>query len=218
MPELVSIPISYFEIAITYLRPEIKLWLDRAEIVQAMYETFAPWEGKIDDIEPQTTGKPSEQGVKFNLPNKKISFFFGAASCKFSKDAATWATAGETITILDSALSTLTRITNVKLGKQATSLALHLQPKTLSNKDLIRPFLDERLAMLENTPVTAMAHIARWGNRRVTIDGSAALANAVFLHLERDFEAPINYQTIRDQILADELAVFKMLDVEEELP
>jgi hypothetical protein len=56
-----------------------------------------------------TTGKISEQGMVIKLPLKRVSFFIGPASCRFTREAVEWQTAGETIAILDAAVSALIR-------------------------------------------------------------------------------------------------------------
>jgi hypothetical protein len=215
MAEQITIPISTFDISIAYTRPVLSLWLDRAVVVQKMFDVFEQWDLSTDDVEAVTTGKPSEQGVKFRLPSQKITFFFGPAGCKFTKEAATWEAADETLHILNAALEVLVGVGGVQLGKRATSLALHLQPKNVSFKELLRPFLAPTIAALETSLSEAMAYVIRWKGRRLTLDGSAAIANGVFVHMERDFDATVSFDDIKATIYNDEAAIFKLLDVEE---
>jgi hypothetical protein len=218
MAEPVSIPISNFEISITYVRPVLNLWLDRAAIVQKMFDVFEPWHLNLDDVEGITTGKPSEQGVKFKLPVQKITFFFGPGGCKFTKESATWTEADETFRVLAAALEVLIRQGGVELGSKATSLALHLQPRAVSFKELLRPFLAPAIAQLENSPAEALAYVVRWAGRRITLDGSAALANGVFIHLERDFDATASFDDVKATVLNDEVTIFRLLNVEQVAP
>lgn len=215
MAEQITIPISTFEISITYVRPVLNLWLDRAVVVQKMFDAFQPWKLTVDDVEAITTGKPSEQGVKFTIPLQRITFFFGPGSCKFKKESAIWAEADEILRILGLALDVLTQQAGVELGKRSTSLILHLQPKNVPFRELLWPFLVPALSQLENSPAVAMAYVVRWKGRRITLDGSAALANGVFLHLERDFEAAVPFSEIRDTLLQDEITMLALLNVEE---
>jgi hypothetical protein len=215
MAEPITIPISVFELSIIYVRPSLSLWLDRAVILQKMFDAFAPWNLNVDDMEGVNSGKPSEQGFKFKLPAKGITFFFGPASCKFTKESATWAEADDTLHVLSVGLDVLVRTGRVELGKRATSLALHLQPRSLSFRDLLRQFLPQSLAQLENADLEAMAYVVRWKGRRVTLDGSAAIANAVFLHMERDFEPSVSFEDMKTTIFNDETAMLKLLNVEE---
>jgi hypothetical protein len=214
MAEPITIPISNFELNIAYTHPVLNLWLDRAVIVQKMFDVFERWKLNVDDVEGITTGKTSEQGVKFKIPTQGIGFFFGAASCKFTKEAATWAGADETLDVL-MALDVLVKQAGVELGKRATSLALHLQPKTLSFRELLRPFLPPSFAALENSTAEAMAYVVRWKERRITLDGSAAIANGVFVHLERDFEPTVSFEEMKTTIFKDEAAMLKLLNVEQ---
>ena len=57
MAELVTIPISVFEITIDYEQPALKIWADRAAVVQGIFDALSPWKPNVDDIEPRTTGK-----------------------------------------------------------------------------------------------------------------------------------------------------------------
>lgn len=93
MAELVTIPISIFEFAVDYERPEFKLWMDRASVVQGIFDALKPWEPRIDDVDAITTGKASEQGFAIKLPLKRVSFFFGPASCRFTRENVDWQTA-----------------------------------------------------------------------------------------------------------------------------
>lgn len=217
MPEFVEIPIAYFELVIEYERPYIKNLLDRSRIVESLFDALRPWDVGVDDIEVISEGKPSEQGIKFKIPRKQISFFFGSASCKLTKDGAGWDTAEETIQILDLAVSTLERASNIVLGSRKTTIALHLQPKSLPFIDILKPLISPRLAALENKPVKAMASIVKWDNRRITVDGSNQIANGIFLRFEREFNSTTGYQEIAKMLKADEGALFSMLDVQENM-
>lgn len=215
MAEPITIPISVFEISIAYGRPVLNLWLDRAVIVQKLFDVFQEWDLNVDDVEAITAGKPSEQGVKFQLSSQRITFFFGPAGCKFTKEAATWANAEEALRMLTAALDVLVQDGGVELGKRSTSLALHLQPKNVPFKELLWPFLPPAIAALETSKAEAMAYVVRWKGRRITLDGSAALANSVFALLEREFEPRVSLDEIKVAILGDEATLFKLLNVEE---
>jgi len=88
MAELVRIPNSFVELVIAYSRPDIRAFNDRAIMVQSVFDALSAWSPKLDDIEPLSTGKLSEQGFNFKLPLKQVSFFFGPASCRFTRDNA----------------------------------------------------------------------------------------------------------------------------------
>ena len=215
MPELVSIPISFFEATFNYKEPNVMLWLERATVVQALFTALKPWHIAVDNVEIITTGKPSEQGLKFKLPQKQIAFFFSATLCKFSKDNADWESAEETINIMDVAFSTLARSGKVEAATIETVIALHLQPKALSFMKILGPFVPTQLAALDKE-VKTMASITKWDKRKVILDGSGQLANGIFLRFEREFDAKATYQQIAEQLRADEEALFALLDVKED--
>jgi hypothetical protein len=217
MPELISIPVSYFEATFNYKDPNVLLWLDRANVVQALFAALKPWHIAVDNVESITTGKPSEQGLKFKLPEKQIAFFFGPTLCKFQKDNADWESAEETIGIMDVAFSTLAKSGKIEAETIETVIALHMQPKALSFMKILGPFLPPKLAAVGGE-VTTMATIVKWKKRKVILDGSGQIANGVFLRFEREFDAKTTYQQIAEQLRSDEEALFAMLDVKEDRP
>jgi hypothetical protein len=215
MPEIVVIPISFFEATFDYKETNVMLWLDRAAVVQALFAALKPWHVAVDDVEIITTGKPSEQGLKFKLPQKQVSFFFSPTLCRFSKDNADWQSAEDTIAIMDAAYSTLVSAGKIEAASIKTVIALHMQPKTLPFMDILRPFVPVNLIALDKN-VKTMASIVKWDKRKVIIDGSGQLANGIFLRFEREFDGTAGYDEIAKQLRADEETLFAILDVKEE--
>jgi hypothetical protein len=218
MAELITIPIAVFDVSVEYVRPNMKLLMDRAAVVSEMFERYRPWNVKIDDVEVITEGKPSEQGIKFKLPANRTSFFFGAALCKLTRDDADWESAEETIKILDIGLRTLVEVAGVEVGCFKTAIALHLQPKTMPFMELLKPFASAPIAALDGSPLKAFATVLRWEKRRITIDGSSQIANGVFLRFERELPGSATFEEIAKQLKLDEDELFEMLGVQEDRP
>jgi hypothetical protein len=216
MPEIVKIPISYFEVEMEYASPDIKMWLDRANVVQAVYAALRPWNITVDDVEIITTGKPSEQGIKFKIPQKLSAFFFGPAHCKFTRDGTSWETAEETIQILDAAVGALVGQTGAQIVNRKTVIVLHAQPATLPFLQILSPFVPTKLGALEKEPPKTMAVVVKWEKRKITLDGSAQLANGIFVRFEREFEGNASYEEMARQLHADEQEIFSMLGIQEE--
>lgn len=216
MPEIVTTPMSYFEVLIEYERPNVKLWLDRAAVVQALFDAFARWNVKVDDVDILTSGKNSEQGIKFRLPEKRVSFFFSPAECRFTRDSTSWETAQETIEILDTAVTTLATTGEIKPATFHTIVALHVQPKSAPFMEILKKIVPAPMAALDDTPARTMASVLKWDKRKVTIDGSGQIANGIFIRYEREFKADVSYEDVAHQLRADEDAIFAMLDVREQ--
>lgn len=217
MPEIVKIPISYFEVEMEYGSPDLKMWLDRINVVQAVYSALQPWEVKVDDVEIITTGKPSEQGIKFKIPQKLSTFFFGPANCKFTRDGTSWDTAQETIQILDAALSALLGQTGAEIIKRKTVIALHAQMVNAPFIQILSPFIPSQLAALEGDKPKTMAAVIKWEKRKVTIDGSGQLANGIFIRFEREFDGKVSYEEMAQKLWADEKGIFDVLGIQEEV-
>ena len=61
----------------------------------------------------------------------------------------------------------------------------------------------------------SMAIVANWPTRRITLDGSAQLANGVYIQMERDFPAEMHMDEAKEHIFKDEADMLKLLEVEE---
>jgi hypothetical protein len=218
MPELVTIPVAIVDLTMEYLRPNMKLLMDRIKLVDQLFERYSPWDIKVDDVEVITEGKPSEQGVKFKIPKRRTSFFFSPSLCRLTLDDASWESAEETIAILNIGLETLSEIAGVEIKRYKTSIALHIQPKTAPFVELLKPFAAAKLVALDSSPMTAIASVVRWKDRSVTIDGSAQFANAIFLRFEREFPGAMPVPEIAQQLKADEDELFATIGIEEIRP
>jgi hypothetical protein len=214
MPELVTVPVSFVEILIDFERPDVRIWLDRATIVQDVFDALLPWNVEVDDIESVTTGKTSEQGVTFKIPLKRISFFVGSAYCRFTRDALDWRLAEETLIILNALLGVLLKSTRLVLAARKTRIALHIQPRTAAFMKILSPFIPPQLGTLEEGPATTMAAAVTWPKRKVTLDVSTTIENALLLQFEREFDGATDLVEILRYLSLDEEQLFRLLDIE----
>jgi hypothetical protein len=111
MAEQITIPISIFEVTIRYEKPVIRLLTsDRTDVIQALFDAFAEYQPNADDLEVVGAGKTTEQGIKLRLASQRVNFFFGATSCKFTKEAAAWPEADKIFSRLVAFLTILTEL------------------------------------------------------------------------------------------------------------
>jgi hypothetical protein len=144
----------------------------------------------------------------FKLPLKQISFFFGPAFCRFTRDNVDWGEAEESIAILDAALSAFLACSGIVIATKTAVVAVHLQPKEGTFMDILSPFIPPKITALEKESPRTMASVVKWGNRKITLDGSGALANAAFLSFEREFDTKATFADVAGQILEDERQLF----------
>lgn len=215
MPEKVAIPISILDYSSDYVRPVISIWMDRAALVQSIFDALAKWDLDVDNVEPITTGKPSDQGIKVRIPEKRVTLFFGPTSCKFTREAVDWSTAEETVEILQTFLATLLAGTSVQLRNHKTALILHLQPAGKRFLDMLNPFLPDSLKTFRPGEITSGAAVVKWKDGRITLDGSAVIANAIYLKYEQEFDNSVSFETMAMDLRAAEKRLFEILDVEE---
>lgn len=215
MAQPVTIPLSFVELVVQYEHPSVRAFYDRASILDGILDALQPWSPKLDDVEHLTTGKLSEQGLMFRLPLKQVSIFSGPAYCRFSRDNVDWGEAEETIAIFDATLTALMKLTGLMPGVKKAVVGVHLQPKIGTFMDILSPFAPAQITGLEKENPTTMASVIRWNKRKITLDGSGSLANAVFLKFEREFGGTATFPEIAQQILEDEKELFAILGIEE---
>jgi hypothetical protein len=176
---------------------------------------FSDLKPNPDDLEIISTGKTTEQGIRLRIPSQGITLFFGAAACKFTKESAVWAEVDQILGNAQRFVHLLVEVGGVVLGRKITILTLHIQPKTTSFKKILLPLITEGLRGLDPSPLEAMAVVSRWPGRRITLDGSAELANGIFAQMEREFTGATAFDEIKQKLFEDETTLFKLLDVTE---
>lgn len=211
----VSVPISIFDLTMQFVRPNLRLAMNRADFVEDLFEQFGRWDISVDDIEVVQEGKPSEQGIKFKIPKRQVTFFFGPSHAQLIWDDAKWEAASEIIEILTIGLEALTKHGKVEVRTYKAVVALHLQPLKVPFIELLKPFASQALIKIDPSPITAFATVLRWEGRRITIDGSAQIANAIYVRFERDFPGYLPIETISGEIRTDEESLYSIIGVEE---
>jgi hypothetical protein len=75
MPEIVTTPISFFEALIEYERPNVLLWLERGSVVQALFDAFAKWNVRVDDVDILTAASPLNRALSSDCRKSGFRFF-----------------------------------------------------------------------------------------------------------------------------------------------
>jgi len=95
-------------------------------MIQELFTAFSPWHPNLDEVHFLNEGKNSERGVNFKISSQNVSFFIGAASCRFTKEGANWADADQNIEIMQTALAAFHRVSGISFRKQHVVLSMHL--------------------------------------------------------------------------------------------
>jgi hypothetical protein len=122
---------DFLLVAIKYERPVFPLWIDRAAVLQGIFDALKPWNPNINDTEPRNDGKPSKQHCAPVAVETRFLLLWASYS-QFSRGDADWG--------------------------------------------LLNPCVPRELARL-NRSLSGRWQLAKWENRKVTIDGSGALAS-----------------------------------------
>ena len=219
MPASITIPISTFEMIFNYETPSFALMFDRRKVLEELFTALAPWSPNLDDVEFLDNGKQSDRGVRIKLPNKSAQFFYGPTACRFVKDAASWADYNDLEQMISAAIPAFLRVTGIRFSTQTSMVSIHIQPTEVPFRDVLRKALvPEPFVALDATPTTVVAMVVRWAKHRITLDGSAALANGIFLQMEREHDGQTTLEDVGQLIAKDQQDIFTILDVKEIIP
>ncbi len=219
MPAAITIPLCSFDISFVYEKPVVQFLADRAVMIREVFTAFAPWTPSFDDIQFPTEGKNSDRGVNFKIASQNASFLVGPVNSRFIKEGANWAEVDLIDSLMQAGLSGIRRVSEINFRSQHVVVSMHIQPTTVPFRDILRKaIMSERILALDAEPTNVMAMILKWPRYRLTIDGSAALANGIYLQVERDFDGQATFDDVKTAFRADQAAIFGLLDIKEELP
>jgi len=75
----------------------------------------------------------------------------------------------------------------------------------------------ERVLALDKdlTPIVSM--VVKWSQYRISLDGSAAIANGIYLQMEREFGGQEAFDAVKQAIFNDQMGIFDLLGVKEDV-
>jgi hypothetical protein len=84
-------------------------------------------------------------------------------------------------------------------------------------EQILRPLVPPQLADLDPGEVKTAASVIVWNNRKVTLDGSGSVGNAIYMRFERDFKGDTGIHDMAAALRGDEKKMFDILGIEEDL-
>src|SRR5579864_8964881 len=116
MPELVKIPMASAEYQARFDRPYVGLIArDMARVLEAVVAALLPFGFRLENTEVVTTRTPADHKVIFKIPERGISFQFGAEEYKFTKEGSSWGAADEDSQVLVAAERALLENSGAKI-------------------------------------------------------------------------------------------------------
>jgi hypothetical protein len=217
MPELVKIPIANAEYQVRFDRPYIGLIAnDRPRVFEAVVAALLPFSFRLANTEFITTGTPADNKVVFKIPERGISFQFGAEEYRFGKEGSSWATVDEDTQVLVAAERALLEGIGAKIESCMLTIAMHMQPLAKTREEILAPFVPEpfKKLMSERNAQTFGNHL-KWADGDVLLDFSVAVANGIFVRLASKFGGQPPLSDILAKVRHDEETLFGILGVEE---
>jgi hypothetical protein len=217
MPELVKIPMASAEYQAHFEQPNIGFIAnDRQRVFEAIVTALLPFKFGLANTEIVATGTPADYKVIFKIPERGITFQFGAEEYRFGKEGSSWSTADEDAQVLAAAERALMEGSNVKVESCTFTIAMHLQPVAKTREEILAPFIPEpfRLFMTQRLAQTFGNHL-KWADGDVLLDFSVGFANGIFLRLTSSFKGQPPLTEILAKVRRDEEAVFGILGVED---
>jgi hypothetical protein len=217
MPELVKIPMASAEYLARFDRPYVGLIAgDRPRAFEAVVAALLPFDFRLANSELVTTGTLADHKVICRIPERGISFQFGAEDYRFGKDGSSWSTAEEDARVLLAAEHALLEASGAKVDSRLVTIAMHMQPLTKTRDEILAPFVPEPFKRLViNRPPQSFGTHVKWKDGDVLLDFSVALANGVFLRLSSQFTGQPPLSDILTKMRSDEEMLFGILGIEE---
>lgn len=217
MAELVKIPFANAEYQARFERPHVAfVGHDWTRAFEAVFDALSPFNLLLVNTEIVNTGKLEDHKAIFKIPERGISFQFGAEEYRFSKDASSWATAEDDGQILLAAERALMEGSGAKIASFIVSIAMHLQPLTKPREEILAPFVPEPFkALMTQRRTDAYGNHFRFADGDVLLDFSVPFANGIFLRFSSLFNGHPPLSEVLTKVRSDQAALFGILGVEE---
>lgn len=218
MPELVKIPAATADIVARFDRPYIGLLTgERVKVFESLVTALLPFGFRLANTEIVASGKPAEERVVFRIPDRGITFQFGAEEYRFTKDGAAWSTSEEDGLVWSAAETALATESGAMVAACTATLAMHVVPLSKTRDEVIAPFISGPFKQFTGqAPKAFGAHIRFADRREILLDYSLGYANGIFLRFSSELDGKRPIPEILAKMHDDEQQVFKMLDVHDE--
>lgn len=165
-----------------------------------------------------TTGTLADDKVVFKIPERGISFQFGAEEYRFGKEGSSWSTAEQDAEVLLAAERALLEATGAHYESCQATIAMHLQPLAKTRDVILEPFVPDpfKPLLITRHALTFGNHL-KWTDGEVSLDLSLALANGIFLRLISGFDGHPPLNEVLKKVRDDEETLFGILGIEEEV-
>ena len=163
------------------------------------------------------TGKPVDHKAIFRLPERGISFQFGAEGYRFSKEFLSWATAEDDGQILLAAERALMDGSSAKVASCIAIVGTHIQPLNKSREEILAPFIPQPFKILmQQRQTRSYATHFMFVDGDAVIDFSVGFANGIFLRFSSRFNGHPPLSEILAKVRSDQDALFGILGIEED--
>jgi hypothetical protein len=218
MPELVKIPAATADIVMRFDRPYIGLLVgEKVKVFEALVTALLPFGFRLANTEIIAGGKPAEERVVIRIPERGITFQFGAEEYQLTKDGAAWSTAAEDAAVWNAAETAFITGSRAVVVSCTATLAVHLLPLSKTRAEVIAPFISAPFNQLaDKQPKAFGAHIRFADGGEVLFDYSVPYANGIFLRLSTHLEGKPSIPDILAKMRTEQQHVLKILDVRDE--
>src|SRR5207248_3062756 len=154
---------------------------NRLQAFEAVLTALLPFHVRLEHTEIVTTGTLANQKVIFRIPDRGLSFQFGAEEYRFSKELASWATTEDDGQILLAAERALLEGSGAKVASCRVIVEMHLQLLTKRREEILAPFVPEPFkALMTQRQTQSYGNHLRFADGDVLLDFSLAYENGIF--------------------------------------
>jgi hypothetical protein len=216
MAELVKIPFLITEFQAVFEPPHVAfIGRDWARAFEEVFTALSAFNFLLTHAEIVNTGRPADHKAIFRLPDRGMSFQFGAEGYRFSRES--WAPVEDHGHILLAAERALMEGSTAKVASCRATVGLHIQPLNKSRDEILAPFISAPVkALMEKRPTRSYTTSLTFADGDAVIDFSMPFANGIFLRFSSVFNDRPPLPEILAKMSDNQAALFEVLGIEEE--
>lgn len=209
------VPQSFLEYQAVYREPVFDLNRFYSQISSSMFHAFQEWNLKLENISSKLNpANASEISIVAALLKGRVNFQVGLGSASLLVNAPNWQEAALIIKMANAGIYSMKNAIGIEINSQRASIAMHIQSESAPIRDRLSDVL--RLDLIPLLGVGDRGYGLSIYKDDVTwlIDVSAHFPEALFVKIDRTFDAKTPLQQIAEQLSQDEAKLFDLLRLE----
>ena len=207
-----TVPTSFIEYRLNFVRPILEKWRENAEIIQALLETLRPWNVRLSNISiAQAAANLGELQISFAIVPQRIVFnLFLEAASLFATNVG-WEDAPNLRKMVETIQPSLVRCANVEVANIQATFAFHITPRGKDVREITKKFAPPGEA--DDELVTAFGFSVYRSDCSRVVDLSLLYPNSLFVRLIRNFDQSVSVKDVEVALRSDQASILNLIGI-----